>query len=73
MAAAVSTTEANEPFEVIAMDCIGPLSRDSNSYRYIHVFIDCFSRFVEIVPAESTSAKEAAAALLSITGRHGVP
>ncbi|GKT26496.1 DDE-type integrase/transposase/recombinase, partial [Aduncisulcus paluster] len=41
--------------------------------QYITVFVDNFSRFVEMIPSKSTTAEEAKQALLEVIGGHGVP
>jgi transposase InsO family protein len=73
MAAAVRTTAVREPFEAVAVDTIGPLPEDDMGNRYIVTLIDCFTRFVELVPSKSASAQAAAGALLQVFGRYGAP
>jgi hypothetical protein len=73
MAAALRTTATMEPFESIALDTVGPLPVDDQGFKYIVVAIDCFSRFVELFPARSASAVEAASAILGVVGRYGAP
>lgn len=46
MDAALQTTAVDTPFEVLAVDTIGPLPQDSDGNRYIVVVIDSFTRFV---------------------------
>ena len=46
MAAELHTTAVYEPWEVVAVDTIGPLPTDANGFKYIIVFIDAFTRFV---------------------------
>jgi transposase InsO family protein len=72
--AAVRTTAVDEPFSVVAIDAIGPLREDPRcGCKYVVVAVDCFTRFVELIPARDTSAKEAARALLQLFGRYGAP
>jgi hypothetical protein len=42
--------------EVLNIDMIGPVSKDSADKCYILVIIDCFTRFVELYPVSDTSA-----------------
>lgn len=73
LAAALKTTAVKEPFEVVAIDTVGPLPEDGTGNRYVMVAIDCFSRFVELKAAPDTSAESAAKFLLEIFGRYGPP
>ena len=73
VAAAVKTTMVKEPFSVVAVDTIGPITADAYGNAYVVVLIDCFSRFVELTPAKDATALEAARALLSVFGRYGIP
>ena len=73
MAAAVKTTVVKEPFSVVALDTIGPIPEDAYGFKFIIVLLDCFTRFVELVPAKDVTALEAAQALLTVFGRYGMP
>lgn len=55
------------------MDSIGPFPADKFGNQYVHVMFDCFSRFVELMPTKSTTANEAAYAMLQRFGRYGLP
>jgi len=48
------------PFEVLAMDHIGPLVADDDGHQYILVLIDSFSRWVELYPTKGVTADETA-------------
>jgi hypothetical protein len=50
------TTASYTPMEVLNIDTIGPVSKDSANNCYILVIIDCFTRFVELYPVSDTSA-----------------
>ena len=73
VAAALATTAVYAPFEVVAVDTIGPLPTDSAGNKYVIVAVDCFSRFVELRAAPDATAREAAQALLDVFGRYGAP
>ena len=62
-----------EPNQRIAMDSIGPLDVDIRGYKYILVFIDCMSRYVELFATRTVSAEECAEKLLEFYGRNGAP
>jgi hypothetical protein len=58
------TTASYTPMEVLNIDMIGPVSRDSADNCYILlVVIDCFARFVELYPVSDTAALPCARAL----------
>jgi hypothetical protein len=63
----------DEPWSTIAIDTIGPLPADDQGMVYIIVAIDCFSRFVELKSTKDVTAKSAAAFILEIAGRYGMP
>ena len=67
------TAGAYRPMEVINIDTIGPLQKDSSDCQYILVIIDCFTRFVELYALPDTAALPCARALLNHVGRYGAP
>jgi transposase InsO family protein len=67
------TTASYTPMEVLNIDTIGSVSKDSANNCYILVIIDCFTRFVELYPVSDTSAVQCARALLSHICRYGTP
>ncbi len=68
------TTASYTPMEVLNIDTtIGPVMRDATENCYIHVVIDCFTRFVELYPVSDASAFLCARALLNHVGRYGTP
>ena len=67
------TLSANQPFERINVDTIGPLTETKDGYKYILVIIDSFSRWVELTKLKTLEPEEAATALLEFMGRYGNP
>jgi len=67
------TCASYNPFEVLHLDHIGPLTKDAHGNEYILVIIDAFSRWVELFPTKSTTALETASILLNHIGRFGSP
>ncbi len=67
------TTASYTPMEVLNIDTICPVDRDSADNCYILVVIDCLTRFVELYPVSDTSALQCARALLSHVCRYGTP
>jgi hypothetical protein len=59
--------------EQLAVDTIGPLPEDAQGNKYIIVFIDAFTRFVELYAVPDTTAEVCATKLLDHVGRYGVP
>ncbi|CAM4702436.1 unnamed protein product, partial [Caretta caretta] len=63
-----------EPFQKVAMDIVGPLSRTTRSgKKYILVVVDFATRYPEAVPLASIEADTVADALLTIFSRVGFP
>lgn len=67
------TTAAYSPMDVLNIDTIGPVAKDLFGNEHIIVIIDCFTRWVELIPIPDTTAKSAARALLQHVGRYGTP
>jgi hypothetical protein len=67
------TCASYNPFEVLHLDHIGPLTKDAHGNEYILVIIDAFSRWVELFPTKSTTAAETASIMLNHSGRFGSP
>ena len=67
------TCASYNPFEVLHLDHIGPLTKDAHGNEYILVIIDAFSRWVELFPTKSTTAVETASVMLNHIGRFGNP
>ncbi|GKT28081.1 hypothetical protein ADUPG1_000412, partial [Aduncisulcus paluster] len=68
------TIAGTQPFQSVAIDLMGPLEEDADGMRYLMVFVDSFTRFVEIQECKSTTADEAVDILhSSIISRYGIP
>ena len=67
------TTSTYKVMERITMDVIESLQPDEEGNTCIHVIIDSFSRFIELIPSKDNTARAAAKALLSHVGRYGAP
>ena len=55
------------------IDSIGPLPVNSEGFEHIMVVIDCFSRYVDLLPLKTISAVETARKLIEHIGRNGCP
>ncbi|GKT33460.1 hypothetical protein ADUPG1_007361, partial [Aduncisulcus paluster] len=55
------------------IDSLGPLPKTADGYEYIMAATDAFSRYTELFPLTSLTAKEAMFHILSLIGRHGMP
>ncbi|KAK3508128.1 hypothetical protein QTP70_015177 [Hemibagrus guttatus] len=63
-----------KPWEYVGVDFVGPLPRTSSGNAYIIVFVDYFSKWVEIVAVREATAQVASSKLLSeVFSRHGAP
>ncbi|GKT22461.1 Transposon Tf2-9 polyprotein [Aduncisulcus paluster] len=59
------TTAAFAPFESISMDSMGYLDESSSGYKYILVIVDNFTKYTCLIPMVSTTAREAADAIIT--------
>jgi hypothetical protein len=67
------TTATYGLWDQIAIDTIGPLPESAQGHKHVIVFIDTFSRFIEMIPIDDLTAETAATALIQIMGRYGIP
>ena len=63
----------SQPFERIAMDIVGPLTRSSRGNRFVLVVCDYATRYPEAVPMKHVDAASVAEELVRIFSRVGVP
>lgn len=61
------------PFQRIAIDLVGPLSKGKGGYQYIMVLVDYATRYPEAIPLRSTKVRVLAAELVKIFSRVGFP
>jgi transposase InsO family protein len=52
--------QASSPFEIVAIDILGPLNKTKRNYKYILVCIDLFTNWVEAGPLRTLEASETA-------------
>uniref|UniRef100_A0A3B1JE64 Gypsy retrotransposon integrase-like protein 1 n=1 Tax=Astyanax mexicanus TaxID=7994 RepID=A0A3B1JE64_ASTMX len=65
---------ANEPWEVARVDFVGQLPRTQAGNAYLLVFVDYFSKWVEVSAVKEATAQVAASKFQSdIFARHGAP
>ncbi len=62
------TCAAKYPFEVLALDHIGPAVIDEKGYKYALVLIDAFSRWVEYIQPKEVNADETAKCIFQHLG-----
>ena len=62
-----------EPFEVMAVDLVGPLPVGKGGYRYLLTAICMASRWPEAIPLRKMTARAVAAGLVEIFSRTGIP
>ncbi len=63
-----------KPWEYVGVDFVGPLPRTSRGNAFILVFVDYFSKWVEIVAVREATAQVASSKMLSeVFSRHGAP
>lgn len=67
-------TRPEKPFEVIYIDCIGPLDPPSaRGHKYALSIVDLCTRWPEVIPLRSLTAKSACQALIDVFARYGTP
>ena len=67
------TTSTYDSMSRLNIDTIGPLDISVHGYQYILVIIDTFSRYITLWPTRSTTAIEAADAVIQHIGFFGTP
>lgn len=72
-AALPKTLASTVAMQHLHIDTIGPLTVDQEGYSYILVIIDKFSRWLNLYPLRTVTAREASYALLFHMGIFGVP
>lgn len=66
--------QSSSPWDVLVMDFLGPfLPVTSQGNKYILVFIDVFTRWIELIPAPTASGGTVSHALFEIFARFGCP
>ena len=63
----------SEPFEVVAMDIVGPIPKGKGGCIYILTLIDMASKWPEAVPLRSTKSTIVAEGLMELISRVGIP
>lgn len=70
----VKIPPATEPFELVSMDIVGPLSVSKRGNRYLLTFIDYLTRYCEAIPIPVQTADVIAREFVhKIITRYGVP
>ena len=62
-----------EPFEVMAIDLVGPLPKGKGGCEYLLTCICMASRWLEAIPLKSITARNIANCLVNIFSRTGIP
>ncbi|KAL6475049.1 hypothetical protein MHYP_G00160890 [Metynnis hypsauchen] len=66
--------QASEPWEVVGVDFVGPLPRTAAGNVYILVFIDYFSKWIEVSAVREATAQVATSKFQSeVFAHHGAP
>jgi len=63
----------SEPFQRVAVDIIGPLSKTTSGKRYILVLVDYATRFPEATALRDITTETVAEALVEMFARFGLP
>lgn len=60
------------PFQIVTTDMMGPFPKSPRGNEYVIVFIDHFTKWVEVFPIPDQTAKTAAYCLRKLIARHGL-
>ena len=63
----------SEPFEVMAVDLVGPFPLGKGGYRYLLTCVCMASKWPEAIPLKRMTAKSVAEGLVDIFSRTGIP
>ena len=63
----------SEPFEVVALDIVGPMPKGKGGCIYLLTLIDMASKWPEAIPLRSTKSKVVAEGLIELIARVGIP
>ena len=63
----------SKPFEVLAMDIVGPFPKGKGGYRYLLTAICMSSKWPEAIPLKSVTARAVAGGMIEIFARTGIP
>ena len=63
----------SEPFEVVAIEIVGPLPQGRNKCQYLLTRICMATRWPDVVQRKSITAKSVADALIGVFSRTGLP
>jgi hypothetical protein len=66
-------SDSYTPFEILALDCKGPLTTSSEGYKHILVMTDQFTKFTILRPLKSTTTEEVTRQLYDVTCTFGPP
>lgn len=62
-----------QPMQMVAFDCLGPITETLNGRRHVILAVDIFTRFVDAKAVKAVDAETFARYLHSFVGRFGVP
>ena len=63
----------SEPFEVLAMDLVGPFPKGKGGYTHLLTAVCMSSKWPEIVPLKTTTARAVAEAMMTVFATTGIP
>ena len=63
----------SEPFEVVAMDIVGPMPKGKGDCIYLLTIMDMASKWPEAIPLRSTKSKAVVEGLAELIARVGIP
>ncbi|KAE8297832.1 Retrovirus-related Pol polyprotein from transposon 17.6 Protease [Larimichthys crocea] len=74
LAGKLQQTQAHRPWEMLGVDLMGPFPKSSKQNVYLLVFVDYFSRWVELFPIRNATAETISQIMVKdILTRWGIP
>ena len=74
LAGKLQQTQTHRPWEMLGVDLMGPFPKSSNQNVYLLVFVDYFSRWVELFPIRNATAETISRVMVKdILTRWGIP
>ena len=68
-----TTPPSYGPWETVHTDLVGPLPETPEGYRWILLVVCAFTKFVELIPLQDTTAETVGRALVDTFYRYGIP
>lgn len=72
-AGTMQSFNTSKPFELVAVDCLGPMPSSLSLKKHVFVAIDCFTRFIDAEASEDVQCESFTNFFRNYIGRFGSP